>query len=90
MVRPYVELHGSAAARVPLMVCVLLGGTCVGVWPEPAPLRGIEVPIPALLRASLSSSGPALLRALVVPRDLTGTIQSDRHYSTGITEGQVL
>ena len=86
---------------------------CVCVWPEPALLRGIEVPIPALLTASLSSAGtallrgtevpipallttslssagPALLRALAVPRDLTGNIQSDRHYSTGTTEGPVL
>ena len=60
------------------------------VWPEPALLRGIEVPIPALLTASLSSAGPALLRALAVPRDLTGTRQSNRHYSTGTTEGPVL
>ena len=57
----------------------------MGVWPEPALLRGIEVPIPALLTASLSSAGPALLRGLAVPRDLTGTTQSDRHYSTGTT-----
>ena len=55
------------------------------VWPELALLRGIEVPIPALLTACFSSAGPALLRALDVPRDLTGTIQSDRHYSTGTT-----
>ena len=48
------------------------------LWPEPALLRSIEVPI------------PALLRALAVSRDLTGTIQSDRHYSTGTTEGPVL
>ena len=61
---------------------------CVG--PEPALLRGIEVRIPALLTASTSSAGPALLRALAVPRDLIGTIQSDRQYSTGTTEGPVL
>ena len=64
--------------------------TCVCVWPEPALLRGIEMPISALLTASLSSAGPALLRALAVPRDLTGTIQSNRHYSTDTTEGPVL
>ena len=90
MVRLYVELQGSAAARVPLLVCVLLGSTCVYVWPEPALLRGIEVPIPALLTASLSSAGPTLLRALAVPRDLIGTIQSKPHYSTGTTEGPEL
>ena len=45
------------------------------VWPEPALLRGVEVPIPALLAVSLSSAVPALLKALAVPRDLTGTIQ---------------
>ena len=60
------------------------------VWPEPVLLKGIEVPISALLTASISSAGPALLRALTVPRDLTGTIQSDRHYSTGTTQGPVL
>ena len=92
MVRLYVELQGSAAARVPLLVCVLLGSTCVCVWPEPALLSGIEteVPIPALMTASLSSAGPILLRALAVPRDLTGTIQSKPHFSTGTTEGPVL
>ena len=63
MVRFYVELQGSAAARVPLLVCTLLG---------------------------VSSAGQALLRALAVPRDLTGTIQGDRHYSTGTIEGSVL
>ena len=100
MVRLYVELQGSAAARVPLLVCVLLGSTCVCVWPEPRGgvcvcgtlLSGIEteVPIPALMTASLSSAGPILLRALAVPRDLTGTIQSKPHFSTGTTEGPVL
>ena len=64
---------------------MLLGGTSVCVWPERTLLRGIEVPIPALLTASLSSVGPVQLRALAVPRDLTGAIQSDRHYSTGTT-----
>ena len=59
------------------------------VWPETALLRGIEVPIPALLTASISSAGPALLRALAMPRDLTGTIESDRPYPTGTTEGPV-
>ena len=88
MVRLYVELQGSAAARVPLLVCVLLGGMCV--CPESALLRDIEVPIPALLTTSPSSAGPALLRALAVPKDLTGTIQSNRHHSAGTTEGPVL
>ena len=64
------------------------------VWSEPALLRDIKVPIGTidiyLLTSSLSTAGPALLRALAVPRDLTGTIQSDRHYSTGTTEGPVL
>ena len=77
-VRLYVEMRGSPAALVPLLVRVLLGGTGVCVWPKPALLRGIEVPI------------PALLRALAVPRDLTGTIQSNRHYSTCTTEDPVL
>ena len=76
---------GVCVARSGVRVCV-----CVCVWPEPALLRGIEVPMPALLTASLSSAGPALLRALAVPRDLTGTLQSDRHCSTGTTEGPVL
>ena len=76
--------------QIPTGVCVARGGTCVCVWPEPALLRGLELPIPALSTTSLSSAGLALLRALAVPRDLTGTTQSNRHYSTSTTEGPVL
>ena len=46
----------------------------LGVCREPALLRGAEVPNRHYSGASLNSAGPALLRALSVSRDFTGTI----------------
>ena len=90
MVRPCVELFGSAAARVPYFcvwsLCFLPWVVRVSVSRvrSTGSIGGDSSAEPALYRACfLISAGLALLRAPPVCRDFTGTIPGIWHYSTG-------